>query len=88
LNISDVISNKNHLTKDEILSTGDWYEADYIKLMEGYFWKHIIPYFMSMSGKEYVKHNSEYLKLHRERKYDTYEEALEDGIAESLQMLP
>lgn len=47
-----------------------------------------IPYYMSMTGKEYVKHNSEYLKLHRERRYDTYEEALEDGIYESLQMLP
>lgn len=40
LNISDVRSSKNHLTKDEIISTGDWYEADYINLMEGYFWKH------------------------------------------------
>ena len=40
LHISDVISSKNHLTKDEIISTGDWYEADYINLMEGYFWKH------------------------------------------------
>ena len=47
-----------------------------------------IPYFMSMNGKEYIKYNSEYLKLHKERKYDTYEEALEDGIYESLQMLP
>ena len=34
------MSSKNHLTKDEILSTGDWYEADYINKMEGYFWKH------------------------------------------------
>ena len=42
LHISDVISSKNHLSKDEILSTGDWYEADYINLMEGYFWKHKI----------------------------------------------
>ena len=47
-----------------------------------------MPYFMNMNGKEYVKHNSEYSKLHRERKFDTYEEALEDGIYESLQMLP
>ena len=39
LHISDVISSKNHLTKDEVISTGDWYEADYINLMEGYFWK-------------------------------------------------
>lgn len=34
------ISSKNHLSKDEILSTGDWYEADHINLMEGYLWKH------------------------------------------------
>ena len=39
LHISDVSSSKNHLSKDEILSTGDWHEADYINLMEGYFWK-------------------------------------------------
>jgi hypothetical protein len=50
-------------------------------------WGFII-YFMSINGKEYVKHNLDYLKLHKERKYDTYEEALEDGIYESLQMLP
>ena len=47
-----------------------------------------IPYNMSMNGKEYIKHNREYLKIHNERRYDTYEEALEDGIYESLQMLP
>lgn len=46
-----------------------------------------IPYFMSMNGKEYVKHNSEYLKLHRERKYDTYEEALEKGLQEALLLI-
>lgn len=28
------------LTKEMILSTGDWYEGDYINQMEGYFWKH------------------------------------------------
>ena len=40
LDTSDTISSKTHLTKEEILSTGDWYEADYINLMEGYFWNH------------------------------------------------
>jgi hypothetical protein len=34
------ISSKNELSKDEILSSGDWIEADYLNLMEGYFWKH------------------------------------------------
>ena len=47
-----------------------------------------IPYYMSMGAMEYVKHNSEYLKLHFERRYDTYEEALEDGISEGLEMIP
>jgi len=28
------------ITKQDILLTEDWYEADYINLMEGYFWKH------------------------------------------------
>jgi len=32
LHISDIISSKNHLTKDEIISTGDWYEAELIFL--------------------------------------------------------
>lgn len=32
--------NRVDLTKDQIISTGDWYEADYINLMEGFFWKH------------------------------------------------
>lgn len=50
-------------------------------------WDHT-PYYMSLGGKEYVKYYSEYVKLHRERRYDTYEEALEDGIYDSLMMLP
>ena len=37
---SDTIDSKNNLTKDEILITNDWLEADYINAMEGYFWKH------------------------------------------------
>jgi hypothetical protein len=47
-----------------------------------------VPYFMSMSGEEYVKHNNEYRKVNGDRRYDTYEAALEDGIYESLQMIP
>ena len=47
-----------------------------------------IPYFMSMCAKEYIEHNIEYYKSHGHRRYDTYEEALEDGIAESLIMIP
>jgi len=43
-----------------------------------------IPYSMNINGKEYVKQNNEYLKLHRERRYDTYEEALEEGLKEAL----
>jgi hypothetical protein len=46
------------------------------------------PYFMTMSGEEYVKHNNEYRKVNGVRRYDTYEAALEDGIYESLQMIP
>ena len=40
INIYSNIDNKPNLTKNEILSTGDWLEADYIGGMEGYFWKH------------------------------------------------
>jgi len=46
-----------------------------------------IPSFMNMNGKEYFKHYSEYFKTRKKRKYDTYEEALEDGITESLELL-
>lgn len=46
-----------------------------------------IPYFMNMNGKEYIKYNSEYLKFHNNRRYDIYEEALEDGIYEALNMI-
>lgn len=28
------------ITKDEIISTGDWYLADYINSIEGFYWKH------------------------------------------------
>lgn len=31
---------KTTLTKEEILSTNNWYLADYINSHEGYFWKH------------------------------------------------
>ncbi len=34
------IDSKTTLTKEEILSTGDWLEADYVNNMEGYYWKH------------------------------------------------
>lgn len=34
------IRSKVELTKDEILSTQDWYLSDYINNMEGYYWKH------------------------------------------------
>lgn len=46
-----------------------------------------VPYDMKMTGMEYVKYNSEYLKSRRERRYDTYEDALENGIVEALNMI-
>jgi hypothetical protein len=46
-----------------------------------------IPYFMSMNGKEYIKYNSEYTKIHNERRFDTYEEALELGLQEALKLI-
>jgi hypothetical protein len=47
-----------------------------------------VPYFMSVNGEEYVKNNMEYRRVIGDRRYDTYEAALEDGIYESLQMIP
>jgi hypothetical protein len=46
-----------------------------------------IPYFMSMDGKEYIKYNSEYTKIYNERRFDTYEEALETGLQEALKLI-
>lgn len=39
-NTSGNIDCKTSLTKQEILSTGDWYQCDYSGSMEGYFWAH------------------------------------------------
>jgi hypothetical protein len=46
-----------------------------------------IPYSMDMNGKEYIKYNSEYTKIHNERRFDTYEEALELGLQEALKLI-
>jgi hypothetical protein len=46
-----------------------------------------IPYYMSLNAKEYIKYNYQYYNKNKERRYDTYEDALEDGIYESLQMI-
>ena len=40
-----------------------------------------------MNGKEYWKYCNEYYKTRIERRYDSYEDALEDGIFEALEML-
>ena len=65
LNISDVISSKNHLLKDEILSTGDWDEGDYANMMEGYLWKH-----KSIQKDGYVV----YMRRYKNDGYTTIEE--------------
>ena len=46
-----------------------------------------IPYSMDMNAKEYIKYNSEYTKIHNERRFDTYEEALEVGLQEALKLI-
>lgn len=46
-----------------------------------------MPYSVSMNGKEYTKYYWAYFALHNARRYDTYEQALEDGITEALLML-
>jgi hypothetical protein len=46
-----------------------------------------IPYFMNMNAKEYIEYNSEYTKIHNERRFDTYEEALELGLQEALKLI-
>jgi hypothetical protein len=46
-----------------------------------------IPYSMDMNAKEYIKYNWEYTKIHNERRFDTYEEALEEGLQEALKLI-
>jgi hypothetical protein len=46
-----------------------------------------IPYSMDMNAKEYIKYNSEYTKQNNERRFDTYEEALEIGLQEGLKLI-
>lgn len=41
-----------------------------------------IVYSMELNGKEYVKFYKEYYKIHQDRRYDTYEEALEAAVEE------
>lgn len=47
-----------------------------------------MPYLMFFNGKEYLDYAINYRKTHGERRYDTYEEALEDCITEGLEMIP
>jgi hypothetical protein len=46
-----------------------------------------IPYSMEMNGYEYIKYNREYTKQINERRFDTYEEALEFGLQEALKLI-
>jgi len=45
------------------------------------------PYNMNMNGIEYVKYNNIYNIYNLNRRYDTYEQALEDGLIESLNII-
>lgn len=42
---------------------------------------------MNMDAKEYIKYNSDYTKIHNERRFDTYEESLEFGLQEGLKLI-
>ena len=46
-----------------------------------------IPYFMSINQKEYVAYYINYFTINNERKYDTYEEALEEGLYQTLLLI-
>ena len=46
-----------------------------------------IPYSMGVNAKEYIKHNYEYNKQNNERRFNTYEEALEIGLQEALKLI-
>ena len=46
-----------------------------------------IPYDMGLSGKEYVKFRISYFKGNIERRFDSYEKALEAGLQEVLKLI-
>lgn len=46
-----------------------------------------ITYDMGMNGSEYVKYNIGYSQIYGERRFDTYEEALEEALQEGLKLI-
>jgi hypothetical protein len=46
-----------------------------------------MPYSMNMNAKEYITYYSEYTKKNFNRRFDTYEEALEIGLQEGLKLI-
>lgn len=46
-------------------------------------WDYIV-YNLDLNGKEYVKFYSQYYKVHDNRRFDSYEDALENGLEEAL----
>ena len=46
-----------------------------------------IPYSMDMNAKEYIKYNYEYTTQNNQRRFNTYEEALEIGLQEALKLI-
>jgi hypothetical protein len=46
-----------------------------------------IPYRLDLNGHEYVNKYSEYFKDNNNRRFGTYEEALEKGLVEALKLI-
>jgi hypothetical protein len=46
-----------------------------------------IPYDLKMNGREYVKYYYFYYKNLKDRKFDSYEDALEEGLVEALNLI-
>ena len=84
--MTDNLFSKTFLTKDEILATGDWYEADYNSIMEGYFWKH-----KSLLNNQYTfymrRHNDDGFTTITEEGHNRDDIRLFDGYIKNLDEL-
>lgn len=47
-----------------------------------------VPADMKLDGKGYTKFYFEYFTLHKDRRFDKYEDALEEGLLEALKLIP
>ena len=66
-------------------------ETHNIHIMDNYMpnikkWDFVV-YDLNLNGMAWVKHYSEYRRSHGNRRFNSYEEALENGLVEALELI-